>query len=168
MPELDKYLEERLSSCKRLAVLGAGSMQMADDAAGVLVASNIGEKFGEDEYPGLRVYIGYTAPENFTGVIKRFKPDHLIILDAAEMKEEPGSVMVIQPEVISGVSFSTHMLPLKVMADYLKKETGCGMTILGIQSADVSYGGDMTPKVKEAVDEITGTLDKVIRSLDLS
>jgi len=162
MQELQKFLEERLENCERLAVLGVGSLQSSDDAAGVVIASKIKESFEEEKYPGLRVYLGYTAPENFTGEIKRFKPCHLIILDAADMREEPGSIMVIQPEVINGVSFSTHMLPLKVMADYLKKETGCEMIILGIQSVDVSYGGEMTPKVMEAVDEVTDIIGKVI------
>ena len=167
MPELKDFLEERLKNCKKLAVLGVGSVLLSDDAAGIMIVSNIKEIFSEDEYPNLRVYLGHTAPENFTGEIKKFDPCHLIIIDAADMKEEPGSIMVIQPEVISGVSFSTHMLPLKVMAEYLKKETGCIMTILGIQGVDVSYGGDVTPKVREAIDEITGIMVEVIKSLNL-
>jgi hydrogenase 3 maturation protease len=165
MPELKELLEERLKYCKKLAILGAGSVLLADDAAGIMIVTRLKEIFSEEVYPDLRIYLGYTAPENFTGEIKKFNPCHLIIIDAADMKEEPGSVMVIQPDVISGVSFSTHMLPLKVMAEYLKKETGCEMTILGIQSVDVSYGGEVTPKVKEAVDEITDIMVEVIKNM---
>lgn len=167
MLELQKYLEERLGNAQKLVVLGAGSLQCADDAAGVLVASRLKERFNEEEFTQLRIYEGYTAPENFTGEIKRFKPSHVIILDAADLKEEPGNVMVIEPEVINGVSFSTHMLPLKVMTDYIKKETGCQIIVLGIQPIDVTYGGKISPEIMDAVDDVANIIGKVIAELDL-
>lgn len=165
MQELIKLLEERLGNTERLAILGAGSLLSGDDAAGVLIASRLREKFERDKLPGLLICEGHTAPENFSGEIKRFKPDHLIVVDAADLKEEPGSALIIEPEIIDGVSFSTHMLPLKVMTEYIKNETGCAITFMGIQNEDVSYGSHMTPKVSLAVDEISDIMEKVIIKL---
>jgi hydrogenase 3 maturation protease len=162
MKDLYGFLIERLKDARKLVILGAGSFMKADDAAGVMVTEKLKESFDEAVFPSVRIYTGESAPENYTGEIKKFKPDHLLLLDAADMQEAPGSIVFIQPEVIGGVSFSTHMLPVKIMLDYLVKETGCGITIIGIQPEDLTYDGKVTPKVIETVDYITEVLKKVI------
>lgn len=163
MQDLYDYLKEHLAGMKKLAILGAGSVLMGDDAAGIAVAEKLEDRLAHrKKFSDIRVFIGNTAPENFSGEIKRFNPSHLIIIDAADMREKPGSVLAIEPEVIGGVSFSTHMLPLKIMAEYLKKETGCEIIFLGIQPKYITYGSKMTPEVKKAVDDITDIIKKII------
>ena len=115
-----------------------------------------------------RIYTGNTAPENFSGEIKKFYPDHLIVIDAADLREEPGSIMIIDPEIIDGVSFSTHMLPLKVMLQYIQKEIGCRITILGIQVADVAYGNPVTEKINHSIKETITILENQIYYLGLA
>jgi len=163
MADLYEFLKNRLKDVKRLAVIGAGSLLMADDAAGVIAVERLKEVFGEEEYPDLKLYIGETSPENFSGEIKRFRPSHLIILDAADLGEEPGSVLAIDPDAISGVSFSTHLLPLKIMTEYLEKEIGCVGIFLGIQHKDATFGGDVTAEIRQAVEEITEIIARVVR-----
>ena len=154
MKDLSVLLHERLGNCKKIAILGVGSPLKSDDAAGILIAGKIADNFPEEDYPLLRIYIGESAPENFTGEIKKFMPDHLLVIDAADLEEEPGSVTFIDMAVIKGVSFCTHMLPLNIMLDYLKLETGTEITILGIQPQNLSYDGKITDSVKVAIDEV--------------
>ena len=167
MASLYVSLKESLTGIKSLIILGAGSELKSDDAAGVAITNNLIDIYGEDRQENLKVYSGNTAPENYTGLIKRFKPEHVIIIDAADINEEPGSAMIIDPCVVSGVSFSTHMLPLKVMIEYIKKDVGCNITIIGIQPQDLSFAGEMTPKVREAVMDVTEVLIKLISVLKL-
>lgn len=167
MTTLYDLLKERLSTTTKLSILGAGSFQKADDAAGVLVTDKLKERFGGDIFDRLTIYTGECAPENFTGEIKKFKPSHMILIDAADNREEPGSVAFIQPEVIGGVSFSTHILPLKIIIEYLIMETGCDMTIIGIQPCDITYGGEITPAVTEAIEDTVDAIEKVIREIGL-
>lgn len=162
MSGLKQFFRDCLSGTERLVILGAGSCLKADDAAGIEIASRIIKKYTEDCSPSLRVYSGSTAPENYTGAIKAFKPDHIMIMDAADVGAEAGSVSVIQSDVISGVSFSTHMLPLKVLVDYLQKETGCRTTIIGIQPLDLTFGAPMTPLVRKAVLGVKSALLSVL------
>jgi hydrogenase 3 maturation protease len=150
---LEDYLELLLEDGKRLVVLGAGSVLKADDAAGVMVAERLIDHLGGENFPRLKIINGSTAPENFTGVIKKFEPEHVLIIDAADFKGNPGDIAVIDPAVVGGVSFSTHMLPLKIMLEYLRQEVGCGVAIVGIQPADLTFGGEVTAEVKKAVDE---------------
>ncbi|MCX6112667.1 MAG: hydrogenase maturation protease, partial [Proteobacteria bacterium] len=106
----------------KITVLGVGSELRADDGAGLLIAENLIKKCGQDKCDlnsKLQVIYGATAPENFTGDIRRFAPTHLILLDSAHMGLEPGDVKIIKKEDISGITFSTHVLPLSVIINYL-------------------------------------------------
>jgi hydrogenase 3 maturation protease len=150
---------EKLNTFERLAVIGVGSVLKSDDAAGVLAAEKLQKKFG-DKNEKIRVFIGSTAPENFTGEIKRYRPDRIIIIDAADLKKEPGSIMIINPDEINGVSFGTHTMPIKMLVDYLTGETGCLINIIGIQPECLTYLEKMTPKVKKAVKKIVDTIGK--------
>lgn len=157
MTAIDEFLAGLLAGTERLAILGAGHELMADDAAGVAITDALIERFG-DGSERFRVWSGGTAPECFTGVIKAFQADHVLIIDAADFGGAPGALCDVEPSVVGGVSFSTHMLPLKVMLEYLQKELGCRATILGIQPACLEFGGEMTPEVRETVDAVIRAL----------
>ena len=168
MADLYDLLKERLSNTSKLAILGAGSFQKADDAAGVMITEKLKERLDNDKFDKLGIYTGECAPENFTGEIKKFKPSHMIIIDAADTREEPGSVTFIEPDAIGGVSFSTHILPLKIIIEYLIMETGCHMTVIGIQPYDITYGGEVTPKVADAVEDTVDVIERLINELGLT
>jgi hydrogenase 3 maturation protease len=161
MTALKEFLDSLLAGSGRIVILGAGSCLMADDAAGVMVTDALIERFGEN--PGrFAVFSGGTAPECFTGVIKRFQPDLVLIIDAADIHGAPGELTSIDPAVVSGVSFSTHMLPLKVMLEYLHKEIGCRTAIIGIQPKSLEFGGEMCEEVRETVEELTEALVEML------
>ncbi len=147
----------------RIALLGAGSSLNSDDAAGPAIAEKLIKTMQRTAGDSVQVYNGCTAPENFTGDIKRFKPDILFIIDAADFGESPGSVRELNVRETEGVSFSSHMLPIKIMALYLEKETGCKTVLLGIQPESVSYGEKMSVPVARSVRIITGALKREIR-----
>ncbi|HTY12980.1 MAG TPA: hydrogenase maturation peptidase HycI [Candidatus Omnitrophota bacterium] len=126
-----------------------GSDLRGDDAAGMLLAQKI-----EEACPYVKVIYGGTAPENFTGEIKKAKPDLLVIADSAEMNEPPGTVRLITPEEVGGYTFSTHALPLKVMIDFIRHDITCEVEIIAIQPATLKFGDPVSPAVADAVDEL--------------
>jgi hydrogenase 3 maturation protease len=148
--EITRLLRDSLDGTEKLAILGVGSSLKGDDAAGSEIAGRFINEYSEECSQRLRVYSCSTAPENYTGAIKEFRPDHVMIIDAANASQEPGSVFLIDPEKISEVSFSTHTLPLKFLIDYIKSETGCNVTVIGIQPLDVTFGAPMSLKVRKA------------------
>jgi hydrogenase 3 maturation protease len=160
-PEPDKLLSGLLKGAARPCILGAGSCLMADDAAGVMITDALIERFGP--CPGrFAVFSGGTAPECFTGEIKKFKPDLVLLIDAADMGLSPGEIKSIEPADVAGVSFSTHMLPLKVMLDYLNKEIGCRTAILGIQPESLEFGREMSKEVVQTAQLIKGALEEIL------
>jgi len=162
---LAQALNQRLKGAKRLSLLGVGSDLRGDDVAGILVANFLLPKAKKSL--NFRVFIGETAPENLTGEIRKFGSTHLIIVDSADMNKKPGSVQLIDPDQIGGLSFCTHSLPLKVMTDYLAKSAGCKTCIIGIQPKGLDFDAPCSPVVRRSARNISNLLWKVVKDLAL-
>lgn len=166
MEDLYETLTKRYKDTKRLVILGIGSFLKSDDAAGVIITEKLKEYFKDIELAAVSIFTGETAPENYTGKIKNAKPDSVLIIDAADMNKEPGTIGFIEPGMTDGTSLSTHMFPIKVMLDYIVKEVGCKITIIGIQPENLMFAGEVTPKVTASLEYIESVLKKVIIQLE--
>lgn len=164
MNNLKTLLKSKFKGANKVLVLGVGSILRGDDTAGMLVAEQI-EQYRKRTKAGkrLKVIFGETAPENFTGDIKRFNPTHLVIVDCAEFKKKPGSIVLLDPDNITGISFSTHSLPLKIMTDYLLTDMKCEIIIIAIQPKDIHFGVPCSAPVKKAVQDISKTLQEIFK-----
>lgn len=167
-----------LDDASRVAVLGCGSQFRGDDEAGTLIAELLQEELaragalgapggsglpGGDALPGgrtLQAFAGHAAPENLTGEIKAMHPDLLLVIDAVDLGVDvpAGEAALVHIDDIAGVSFSTHMLPLKIVLDYLARELDCRICLLGIQLASIEFMAQMHPAVRQTVDETVATL----------
>jgi len=156
-------LSAKAGNARRLAVLGAGSTLRADDGAGMYIVGRLIEIFSRENCPGLLFCQGETAPENFSGAIKNFNPDYIFVFDAADIGKTPGDIAEIDAAGIEGPTFCSHMLPLRLMLDYLKNETGAEVALVGIQYQSLEFDGEMTPSVKASADSIIAAMDTFIR-----
>jgi hydrogenase 3 maturation protease len=145
----------------RIAVLGIGNQLHRDDAAGIVVAEALLES--GIEHPRLMVLSAGTAPENFTGLLRLFAPDLVMLVDAARMDKEPGTVCLLDFHSIEGCSASTHTLPLHIFASYLTAELGCEPVLIGIQPGDISMGSPLSPAVRAAIDALVCELTEMFR-----
>jgi hydrogenase 3 maturation protease len=136
---------------RRLAFMCIGNILCSDDAAGMKFAELIKNKA---ESKGCIVIECSTAPENFTGVLREYRPDRVIFVDAAHMTKAPGEVFIIDKKDIKGAYFSTHMLPLNVLTDYIEKEICKDTVVVGIQPVSCEAGTDMYPEVSASVKEL--------------
>lgn len=100
------------------------------------------------------------APENRTAELRRFAADLVLLIDAAELGEEPGGIRRVEIDEIDGMSASTHTLPLSMLAKYLTLELGCEIYILGIQPRSTAFDGLVSAEVIQAVQEIVEELAK--------
>jgi len=167
MQSLKNNLKSKLQGGKRIAVLGIGSELICDDACGMLVARRLQDSTVLKKNKNFRVFLGSTSPENLTGEIKKFKPSHLIIIDAADFKEKPGSVHFIESKDIDGVSFSTHRLPTSILSDYLIKSINCKICVIGIQPKSLDFCAPVSAKIKETAKELFLAIkDTIINSVE--
>src|SRR6266498_3958595 len=138
----------------RIAIVGIGNTLRSDDAAGILVArALIDFCFLRDLKDVLIVNAGH-APENRTAELRLFKPDIVLLIDAAELGETPGTIRWIEMDEIEGISASTHSLPLSMLASYLNWELKCEVLLLGIQPAKNDVGEMISAEVGEAVQAV--------------
>ena len=187
---LDPQFIPLFAQAKKVAILGCGSPLRGDDAAGSLVAASLADlndAEGDDDSnydrssyvdrgvsrdaddgverrvgSRVRAFVGDVAPENLTGELKQYRPDLLLIIDAMDMGLEPGKTRIIPLEEIGGMSFSSHILPLPIMMDYLAREVGCNILLLGIQTANHEFLANMTPSVACTVESLTIELRELL------
>jgi hydrogenase 3 maturation protease len=131
-------------------LLGIGNPLNGDDGAGIYVAG----QFRKEGW--ISVACG-TAPENFTGIIRKTRPDCLVLVDAAAMGLSPGEFRIIPRHRIPDVSIGTHQLPLSLLIDFLSDAAG-RIVLIGIQPERVAAGEEISPRVREGVARLVQVL----------
>lgn len=162
MPPLKKELKKRLKGVERVAILGIGSPLRGDDALGLVLIKELRKGFRKvEKITPLKLFSCGTTPENYTGEIKRFNPTHIIIVDAADMGKEAGTIDIIDTEKGSvNISFSTHSLPMKMYIDYLSHYLDCHIICIGIQPETVELGSPLSSKASKAVKRVSDLIIK--------
>lgn len=151
--------EAKPDSKARLALVGIGNELNGDDAAGVIIARRLKSRLSEQ--PGVLVLEAGLAPENFTGILRRFDPALVVIIDAAQMGADPGEIRWLAWEAAVGVTAVTHGQPLSTLAQYLINELACRVALLGIQPAHLDPGQSISPPVRSAIRRIVNTFSKI-------
>jgi len=155
--DLKTHLRERLAGARRVAVVGIGDRLLPRDRLGMLAA----EAVADLHLPGVTVFLAGTVPESMTGPIRRARPDHVLFLDSAEMGTSPGTVAIVEPEGIHATLFSTHVLPLSVLMEFLEKDAHTRVTLIGIEP-DAPAGKGPTPREEEGLRHLLAVLKEVL------
>ncbi len=144
----------------RIAVLGVGNPLNGDDAAGDAVVHKLAEEIPSS---GQILWVaGGSAPENVTGVLRRFQPDFLLIVDAGHVGLRPGRIAWLEEEEIDAISAFTHGLPLSILAQYVREQTGCRTAFLAIQVEQTEFGTDLSLPVARAVRRLVNSLPELL------
>lgn len=131
-------------------VLAVGNSMMGDDGAGPLLA----EMMMKQPVDGWTVIDAGTAPENCVHQVRELNPERVLVVDAAEIGLEAGSIRIIDPDAIADMFImSTHTLPLNFVIDELKTFVP-EVQFVGIQPAIVAFSFPMTEMMTSAVGEL--------------
>lgn len=155
----------------RLSIVGIGNELRGDDAAGLNVIrwllDRVPANRDQSDDPTRLAYQlveAGSAPENITGQLRRFQPNLILLVDAADLNAPPGSVYWIDWQQTAGLSASTHTLPLHVVSQYLHHELNAHIVLLGIQPHDLTLGLPLSPLVNHSVETIGHTLQDLLFS----
>jgi hydrogenase 3 maturation protease len=150
-------------------VVGVGQELNGDDAAGVLVARALLKRqragWSDASRPvpiSLLIVEAAHAPENCTGAIRRFTPDLVILVDAAQMGDPAGAIRWLDWRDTDGLSASTHSLPPSMVARYLATELACDVALIGIQAQDTSLGAPVSAPVRRAIQTVARGLTALL------
>lgn len=158
----------QLPDALRIAFLGIGNDLNGDDAAGVQVVHLMRRHLDRrhvsvtvrgstpvfifrDGSLEILLLEGGAAPEAFTGPLRRFMPDWVVLVDAASFDAPPGTVTWLNWAEAEGMSASTHTLPPTILSSYLMKQLSCQIALVGIQPQALEFDTPMSPVVARAV-----------------
>jgi hydrogenase 3 maturation protease len=158
MEDIGNFFKEVLN--KKLAVIGVGSELRGDDGVGPYLCEKLSD-LNSDNFLSIT---GGLVPENFTSELRKFKPDLVILIDAALMDKQIGSLDIIKINESMGISFSSHSIPLSVLGKYISKYIGAEVYVLGIQACNLNFGSDISNEVKETADKIYETIKSNIKT----
>ena len=135
---------------RRQIVFGVGSVLRGDDAAGPLLV----KKMEDAPIEGWAAVDGGQTPENDLGHLRRLSPKRLLLVDAAAMGLEPGTIRRLRGADVASQSFiTTHTLPITYLLGEL--ESLCSeVTVLGIQPSGTEFFDPVHARVLAAVDTI--------------
>ncbi|MCD5425212.1 MAG: hydrogenase maturation peptidase HycI [Methanosarcinaceae archaeon] len=141
----------------RIVLLGIGNESRGDDGLGPYVINNI--NITRDNFMLLNCG---EVPESFTGKIIKFIPSHIILIDVAKMGLAVGAMRIVECSEIKGLGISTHQLPLNMFTDYLEKETGADIFLIGVEPKTTGFSMNISEKVKFSADLLIKDLTNLL------
>ena len=150
--------EQRLRALegKRVVLVGIGHPLRGDDRAGIELSLRLREAGLES------VVSAGPVPENYLGKIAARRPEVIVIADAAWMDKAPGEWSIEERSRLFRGTISTHDTSIGTLMDYLERETGAGVYLLGIQGKSRELDRGLSPEVEAAVDKLVEILSSIL------
>lgn len=153
---MKKFLKEH----KKIVILGIGNEIKGDDALGSIISQKTSKLFDKNE--NIVVFDGGTVPENYTGLIRKENPTHIILVDAVDMKKEPGHIRVVEKEEIANYNISTHAMPISFLIKYLETTVNAQIILVGVQPKNMELAEGISKEVEKSIEKVVSTFDKLL------
>ena len=146
-----------LSQMARVVVCGIGNDLRGDDAAGILLARSLKKSAAAAPRGGRDVlYVdGGETPENQTSRMRAFRPDLVILVDAARSGRKPGEIFLIEKESIADEEVSTHRISLSLLVRFIEESIGSRVLFLGIEPESTDPESAVSGAVRRAIFTLT-------------
>jgi hydrogenase 3 maturation protease len=156
-PSWSKEVAAALAPKGRTLVITLGSTLRADDGVGPYVCAHV--TFNR---PDLRLMDAGTTPESIAQTAIDWKPDKVILIDAAHFQGRAGELRVIPLEGINQATVvSTHSFPLSVTFSIVREDTGAELVVVGVQAKSLDYAEGLSPEVEKSASELSEYFNKI-------
>lgn len=136
----------------RLVIMGIGNILKADDGFGPALIERLRGRIKAE------CIDAGTTPENYAGKIAKLRPDTVLIVDAVHLDRAPGDYDILEQEDILRSGFTTHDMSPDMFMEYLQRESGSQIYMLGVQPKDISLGGEMSTEIRQTLDLISESI----------
>jgi hydrogenase maturation protease len=157
MDTLSQRLRRNLHG--RICVMGVGNVDYFDDGFGVYLAEELVAAGVPD------VLIGGTTPEHYMQQIAEGGFDHLLLIDATNFCDTPGTVVVLTAAEIATAfpQISTHKISLGVLARVVEG-VGTRVWLLGVQPESLQEKQGLSDSMETALELIHAVLRDLRRA----
>jgi hydrogenase maturation protease len=149
---------------KKVIILGVGNLILKDEGVGVHAVKEI-ENRGLPE--GVEAIDGGTATMDLLSVIH--ESEKIIVIDALSSGGEPGTIYRCFPEDLMDADERPLSLHQVELLDVLLMARQLGgnahVVIIGVEPKEISYGMELTPKVKAAVPKVIQAVFKELEGM---
>lgn len=159
MKSWQQRLAKALHHSKHCVILGIGNDLKADDGVGPYIIEQLQKRVP----PTVELINASTVPENFINHFIETRPSLILIIDAALMQAEPGTIQLIDKNNIGGVAFSTHQLPLTFFIEYLERQIPVKILILGIQPLTNEFTQSLSKTIQAAANQIIEVITEIFQ-----
>jgi hydrogenase 3 maturation protease len=106
-----------------------------------------------------------SAPENFTGEIKKKNPSHILIIDAAFMNTKPGTIKSVKKDEIANINVSTHSMSLSYLIKYLELDNEFNILFIGIEPLSIELKQGLSVEVLKSSDILKNIIFSIINDI---
>lgn len=156
LTELAPIIHTSLSSTKKVVFVGMGHPLRRDDYAGSYVVKRLRSMTNGDLPNGFHIFDGEDNVEALITIVGELVPDDVIFVDACEMKMDPGETQLVSIERTSYPFFTTHGIPLRLIAEQLLPKSR--VWLLAIQPKDTYFGEQLTPEIRRVCIAIVNSI----------
>jgi len=154
--DVERELREWFRGAGRVVVVGVGNPIRMDDFVGVKIVRDLRGKVDSSR---VMLIEAETIPENHIQGIIDYKPTHILIIDAAMLELKAGESRLVLPnQLLTFSAFTTHMLPLRLFCEYLKKALRAEVALLLIEPKQTDFNEGLTYEIQMSSKEITNIL----------
>ena len=156
---IERELRDWVIDAKNIVVAGIGNPIRTDDFVGLKIAEGLQGKVPKS----VCLLECETVPESYLLEIEQFHPTHVLLIDAAVLGYIAGtSSLVDAEEIMAFPALSSHILPLRVFCEYVKKVTGAKIALLLVEPKSVEFGEGLSSEVAVSAKNLTQILLKLL------
>jgi len=134
-----------------VTIIGIGNIMRGDDGFGPKLIENLKKKKTK-----ANLFDCGTVPENYIFPILTTSCDTVILVDAADLKTEPGSISVLALGELSGAGLSTHNSSIRLFTDLLMTgKENLNIFAVTVQPKTIAFGESLSAEVVESVEKVT-------------
>ncbi|MEO0005141.1 MAG: hydrogenase 3 maturation endopeptidase HyCI [candidate division WOR-3 bacterium] len=144
----------------KILIVGVGNRLRCDDGVGSHIVDLLKERVKDVE-----VIDAGTVPENYLESIIQKRPQRVLIVDACLFDGKPGEFRLFDLESFENLhfpNFSTHTLPLNLIAQLIITKTNAKVYLLGIQPAQRGFGEKLSPVLSATLPKILNYIEEWI------
>jgi hydrogenase 3 maturation protease len=152
---VEKELTTWFNGSERVVIAGIGNPIRSDDYVGLKIVEGLQGKVPEN----VLLLECETVPESYIEDIEKFKPTHVLLIDAAYLGLKPGEARLVSAEEIAVDSaVSTHVLPLRIFCEFVKEATAAKVGLLLVEPKSMEFREGLSPEVEVAAQRLTEIL----------
>ena len=152
-----------------LTIIGCGNLNRCDDAVGVIVAQKLQQHLTQQPLPHVQIYDCGTA--GMEVMFQARGSQKLIIVDASHTGSDIGAIFKIPGKELAALpepSYNLHDFrwdnALAAGRQIFKDEFPQDVTVYLIEAANLGFGWELTPAVRDAADLVVAEITNVIQN----